>query len=110
MDICIVSPDLRWSLLSRGAWIEIMKLVILKYIYQCRSSHEERGLKYLDRVIMITMKSRSSHEERGLKSTIHGDSSRCHLSLLSRGAWIEMNMTYSPNYQISVAPLTRSVD
>ena len=33
----------------------------------CRSSHEERGLKFIYRAQNCRMSSRSSHEERGLK-------------------------------------------
>ena len=74
------------SLLSRGAWIEIT--IHQHFCHQhywsllsrgefrsletdievgCRSSHEERGLKFKDCDSVSIMVSRSSHEERGLK-------------------------------------------
>ena len=56
------------SLLSRGAWIEII------------------GVNY----VMYDNIRRSSHEERGLKLQIIQKNIICLMSLLSRGAWIEM--------------------
>ena len=99
------------SLLSRGAWIEIERFLELALFDYGRSSHEERGLKYLSFVerlehqqsllsrgawieifilslLSLYFSSRSSHEERGLKFT----------------------NTISDKLYSFVAPLTRSVD
>ena len=38
----------------------------------CRSSHEERGLKYIKSPFLYYRYSRSSHEERGLKLGMGG--------------------------------------
>ena len=53
---------------------------------------------------------RSSHEERGLKWLISATQSYEPWSLLSRGAWIEMHCRKSSQRRKFVAPLTRSVD
>ena len=102
-------------------------------ISESRSSHEERGLKSDVESICYDEFSRSSHEERGLKSVwVDTCLLRCQ-SLLSRGAWIEMEQVeitidneqcrssheerglkspFHPNRsgRLLVAPLTRSVD
>ena len=120
------------SLLSRGAWIEIIFLVELARYFSGRSSHEERGLKFKNSYASEIPSRRSSHEERGLKSKHSYFVLSCSTSLLSRGAWIEINFVfYLPSGDVSllsrgawieissiksisssgrVAPLTRSVD
>ena len=43
-------------------------LIAIELLYGCRSSHEERGLKYdVVEGIYDAVPGRSSHEERGLK-------------------------------------------
>ena len=77
----------------------------------CRSSHEERGLKwYIDCDKCKNKGCRSSHEERGLKSLVTSVSTPFAASLLSRGAWIEISILWYILFYIKVAPLTRSVD
>ena len=83
------------SLLSRGAWIEIVNpSEYLKNLYR-RSSHEERGLKSGDYDKNNPRTGRSSHEERGLKSHHTLQKFRYLLSLLSRGAWIEISSVFT---------------
>ena len=112
-SVPITSPILTWSLLSRGAWIEIHRESTTTPETVGRSSHEERGLKFfrqykqhgcalslLSRGAWIEItgnsrqyrkcSSRSSHEERGLKYICKGHYQVHTLSLLSRGAWIEI--------------------
>ena len=89
----------------------------LKYVIKCtdktilsRSSHEERGLKYWTNHTSYGWRSRSSHEERGLKSFDLIKFRRAMRSLLSRGAWIEIFSLVHSEVICCVAPLTRSVD
>ena len=77
-----------WSLLLRGAWIEIFSVTQIITLSGGRSSYEERGLKLLCNKGFFTTLSRSSYEERGLKC-----------SLAERVTQLS-----------HVAPLTRSVD
>ncbi len=120
------------SLLSRGAWIEISRCDKISIRPLRRSSHEERGLKYPTMCILQRLQSRSSHEERGLKYKLvlepdDFDSRSSHeerglklrrlvrqrlylVSLLSRGAWIEIVSSHVLASSQDVAPLTRSVD
>ena len=58
----------------------------------------------------ITSGSRSSHEERGLKSPLKDVFEALAMSLLSRGAWIEILPRKNKLLFRIVAPLTRSVD
>ena len=60
------------------------------YTAESRSSHEERGLKCDVDLSTKQYLSRSSHEERGLKSERLLQECLVMLSLLSRGAWIEI--------------------
>ena len=57
-----------------------------------RSSHEERGLKCPMPRKNFYLCGRSSHEERGLKSVYKFLSKLYEKSLLSRGAWIEIDV------------------
>ena len=41
---------LLWSHLTRGAWIEIAILLWLAKSEQCRTSHEVRGLKWMESI------------------------------------------------------------
>ena len=66
--------------------------VMLQYD-NCRSSHEERGLKSRDALPHLNLMCRSSHEERGLKSENVAPFRKFFQSLLSRGAWIEIAFT-----------------
>ena len=77
-----------WSLPSRGAWIEIELLSQASTATSSRSPHGERGLKYL---LGYPRFQRA-------------------LSLPSRGAWIEISRLANCTHQLSVAPLTGSVD
>ena len=98
------------SLLSRGAWIEIAQFQHPNLKQPCRSSHEERGLKFFVYRIHTSSSRRSSHEERGLKSNQKRKENPYTVSLLSRGAWIEISNKYYYDSDYVVAPLTRSVD
>ena len=60
------------------------------FITPRRSSHEERGLKFQVHALKRFQGRRSSHEERGLKYYPEWVETREDLSLLSRGAWIEI--------------------
>ena len=59
-------PSFIWSLFIRGAWIEIV-MPSYRDLYSCRSSYEERGLKYSLQKLFSGWPRRSSYEERGLK-------------------------------------------
>ena len=76
----------------------------------CRSSHEERGLKLSNKFFILILKCRSSHEERGLKYRANNVVHLYQVSLLSRGAWIEIGTATALTTGNIVAPLTRSVD
>ena len=56
------------SHLTRGAWIEISTIEALPPPDASRTSHEVRGLKYLEiRLPCASRGGRTSHEVRGLK-------------------------------------------
>ena len=81
------------SLLSRGAWIEIKFVRSIPFLPKSRSSHEERGLKYHNKLFQRPERlCRSSHEERGLKCITAWRQTAEFMSLLSRGAWIEIQI------------------
>ena len=80
------------SLLSRGAWIEIAISSQSFGASPRRSSHEERGLKSASSPSSSSFFGRSSHEERGLKSLTAYFALSIVMSLLSRGAWIEISI------------------
>ena len=48
-----------------------------------RSSHEERGLKFLDHILLLALQRRSSHEERGLKWILYTAIDKVVMSLLA---------------------------
>ena len=118
------------SLLSRGAWIEIHHFQVSLEVLLGRSSHEERGLKSLSQVRAILQQSRSSHEERGLKSypyfqgkrgckrrssheerglklKVHCPYPALLLSLLLRGAWIEIINAHTHFWEKCMSLLSR---
>ena len=64
----------------------------------------------LDTLVLFAELGRSSHEERGLKLLCNKGFFTTLMSLLSRGAWIEILPTTLIKSISSVAPLTRSVD
>ena len=76
----------------------------------CRSSHEERGLKYPMKGFETGSHCRSSHEERGLKSTQRLIDIWNTKSLLAWGAWIEIYSRQLWRLLLLVAPRMRSVD
>ena len=76
------------SHLTRGAWIEMAILQLLPDIDHCRTSHEVRGLKFYDRVVI----------DKVLESH------------LTRGAWIEIKTQARNDGKRYVAPHTRCVD
>ena len=76
------------SLPSRGAWIEIVDMMVEDAEYTSRSPHGERGLKF--------------HGGGNDHITVK--------SLPSRGAWIEIPLKWQRIFLLVVAPLTGSVD
>ena len=98
------------SLPTRGAWIEIILVSLDDEVVECRSPHGERGLKYvmLDTAHHYSAPSarRSPHGERGLKYVAVVDQLECHVSLPTRGAWIEIQ-TAEKRHQRSKSLPTR---
>ena len=103
----------RWSLPSRGAWIEIATASTAPSFLRGRSPHGERGLKffcisqaaeiplslpsrgawieiYIRLLFMKFSRGRSPHGERGLKYRYSHLLVWSCASLPSRGAWIEI--------------------
>ena len=120
------------SHLTRGAWIEIYRFFGLSHkklvaphtrcvdwnnnngtfqkTYLCRTSHEVRGLKFLNPKWLLQLIRRTSHEVRGLKSLKPLWGAYIIKSHLTRGAWIEISFTCSCGISSPVAPHTRCVD
>ena len=98
------------SLLSRGAWIEMANFFNCLLAYRVAPLTRSVDWNLNCPGIMTHLKSRSSHEERGLKFIFFYFLILLPLSLLSRGAWIEIMLTVSSKCKNTVAPLTRSVD
>ncbi len=59
---------------------------------------------------LLLYRRRTSHEVRGLKFSLAVIGTRCWMSHLTRGAWIEMYTSQVTRYLITVAPHTRCVD
>ena len=83
------------SHLTRGAWIEIVGLSRRRSNFYRRTSHEVRGLKSGDLEFdLVNPGCRTSHEVRGLKYHEYTGSSRPDASHLTRGAWIEIDISW----------------
>ena len=104
------NAPLKWSLPSRGAWIEIRLARRDRPYRRGRSPHGERGLKYLLPDDKLSNHRRSPHGERGLKYIMKAGIILICVSLPSRGAWIEILLSIQNMATTQVAPLTESVD
>ena len=89
----VIEAEIKMSLPSRGAWIEIVAQA-LDCLGDCRRSlHGERGLKLYELHKHKSYQRRSLHGERGLKSYLCKIKRPLRSSLPSRGAWIEILYT-----------------
>ena len=70
--------ELKMSLPTRGAWIEIRCSEINTAFISCRSPHGERGLKLLSSLFQLIS----------------------HQSLPTRGAWIEIKFFYRVDHAV----------
>ena len=77
----------------RGAWIEILKRIIVRSEDNGRSPCGERGLKYFPIFEVAMCPRRSPCGERGLKSAYQVRKYQSRRSLPVRGAWIEIETT-----------------
>ena len=96
-----------WSLPVRGAWIEMLSVVVLMLGRMCRSPCGERGLKYAQRhQAHPSAWRRSPCGERGLKYPPLCYHFSRRKSLPVRGAWIEMRSGFSaPRFQSRSLPV-----
>ena len=95
-----------WSLPVRGAWIEMLSVVVLMLGRMCRSPCGERGLKYAQRhQAHPSAWRRSPCGERGLKSPPLCYRFSRRKSLPVRGAWIEIGKAARLAHQPSSLPV-----
>ena len=95
---------------SRGAWIEILLIRILRYL---PASHPSRGawieILGITGVAVITV-SRTPRGVRGLKLEAGEELPAGRMSHPSRGAWIEIMTAHTSSMLSAVAPLAGCVD
>ena len=95
-----------WSLPVRGAWIEMLSVVVLMLGRMCRSPCGERGLKYAQRhQAHPSAWRRSPCGERGLKYPPLCYHFSRRKSLPVRGAWIEIGKAARLAHQPSSLPV-----
>ena len=86
------------------AWIQC-------FLFDCRSPHGERGLKFVKVNLVHVNLCRSPHGERGLKYIDQSHLDAEAVSLPAWGAWIEIDFCHGNIYRSdTVAPRMGSVD
>ncbi len=100
------------SLPTRGAWIEIGRLLLRPYVGTRRSPHGERGLKSHFQSSKPFCPDASLPTRGAWIEIASGYVSQRETlgSLPTRGAWIEMIISEICEWYTSVAPHTGSVD
>ena len=95
----------------RGAWIEILQIILRRKRCKCRTPSGVRGLKW--KIATVAAVSCKSHPVRG--AWIEMQYSLCNMSRSSgshpvRGAWIEIAVARVRLEQVAVAPRQGCVD
>ena len=75
---------------ARGAWVEILAILLTVNCGRCRTPQGVRGLKYMYAVEERKAKSRTPQGVRGLKCVRPSRTSSKEVSHPARGAWVEI--------------------